>query len=227
MSAGLNFEIAEDICFGVDDDAQFKYGNVAVFLCHATKIRGDRLEWMQLISDVFSRRMMDTRIIKIAITAALTALNVYLFATGSWGWGITMIFVVAIAVLLTIRSIRLIMVFFYMRQQKTEQSRAWLNRINPNHLWKGQRGYYYFMLGNAEIQTKSLGQSEKNFRLALSHGLRMDHDKAAVYLNLAVIAANKRKKREAINYINEAKRYDTKGYMKNDIKQLSKMVQSI
>jgi hypothetical protein len=55
----------------------------------------------------------------------------------------------------------------------------------------------------------------------------MDHDKAAVYLNLAVIAANKRKKREAINYINEAKRYDTKGYMKNDIKQLSKMVQSI
>jgi hypothetical protein len=121
----------------------------------------------------------------------------------------------------------LVMVFFQMRQQKMDKAKVWLNRVNPNHLWKGQKGYYYFLVGSSEIQSASLAQSEKNFKQALSYGLRMDHDKAAAYLNLAVISANKRKKREAITLLGEAKRFDTKGYLKNDIKQVSKMVNSI
>ncbi|MFM2202239.1 MAG: hypothetical protein RL040_1439, partial [Bacteroidota bacterium] len=36
-----------------------------------------------------------------------------------------------------------------------------------------------------------------------------------------------RKKREAITLLNEAKKYDSKGYLKNDIKQVSKMVSGI
>ena len=170
---------------------------------------------------------MDTRIIKGLIALASLGWTVSLFVRGKWISGIFMILLTALIVLLTLRSIRLILVFFYMRQQKMDKARTWLQRINPEHLWKKQKGYYFFLMGSVDIQTNSLAQSEKYFRSALNHGLRMDHDKAAVYLNLAVITANKRKKREAITFLNEAKRFDSKGYLKNDIKQVSKMVNSI
>jgi len=170
---------------------------------------------------------MDTRIIKAIAAAGALAFNVYLFMLGRWGWGITLLFATAALILVVFRSTRLIMVFYHMRTQKMEKAKQWLNRINPSHLWAKQRGYYYFLLGSADIQTNSLSQSEKNFRMALQHGLRLDHDKAAAYLNLAVISANRRKKREAITLLNEAKKYDSKGYLKNDIKQVSKMVNSI
>jgi len=172
-------------------------------------------------------KAIDTRIIKVLVAAAALTYTVYLFAKGYWGQGIGMIFLTAILVLLALRSIRLILAFWQLRQQKMEKANEWLQKINPNHLWKNQKGYFYFLLASTEIQNKSLAQSEKNFRQALSHGLRLDHDKAAVYLNLAVIAANRRKKREAVIHLNEAKRFDTKGYLKNDIKQVSKMVNSI
>jgi hypothetical protein len=170
---------------------------------------------------------MDTRIIKSIIAAAALAFNTYLFMLGRWGWGITLLFVTAGLVLVVFRSTRMIMVFYQMRMQRMDKAKLWLNRINPEHLWAKQKGYYYFLLGSADIQTNSLSQSEKNFRTALQHGLRLDHDKAAAYLNLAVISANRRKKREAITLLNEAKKYDSKGYLKNDIKQVSKMVNGL
>jgi tetratricopeptide (TPR) repeat protein len=170
---------------------------------------------------------MDTRIIKSIIAAAAIAFNTYLFVQGRWGWGITLLFATAVLVLVVFRSTRMIMVFYQMRMQRMDKAKTWLNRINPNHLWAKQKGYYYFLLGSADIQTNSLSQSEKNFKAALQYGLRLDHDKAAAYLNLAVISANRRKKREAITLLNEAKKYDSKGYLKNDIKQVSKMVNGL
>jgi tetratricopeptide (TPR) repeat protein len=170
---------------------------------------------------------MDTRIIKSVLAAAAIAFNTYLFIQGRWGWGITLLFATAVLVLVVFRSTRMIMVFYQMRMQRMDKAKVWLNRINPEHLWAKQKGYYYFLLGSADIQTNSLSQSEKNFRTALQHGLRLDHDKAAAYLNLAVISANRRKKREAITLLNEAKKYDSKGYLKNDIKQVSKMVNGL
>jgi tetratricopeptide (TPR) repeat protein len=172
-------------------------------------------------------KSIDGRIIKIAIAALALTYSVYLFVDGSWISGIFMTLLTALLIVLCFRSLRLIMAFLQIRQQKMEQAKVWLERVNPNHLWKNQKGYYYFLLGSVDVQKNSLSQSEKYFRTALSHGLRMEHDKAAVYLNLAVIMANKRKKREAITMLNEAKKYDTKGYLKNDIKQISKMVNSI
>ena len=170
---------------------------------------------------------MDTRIIKSILAAAAIAFNTYLFIQGRWGWGITLLFVTAILVLVVFRSTRMIMVFYQMRMQRMDKAKLWLNRINPEHLWAKQKGYYYFLLGSADIQTNSLSQSEKNFKAALQYGLRLDHDKAAAYLNLAVISANRRKKREAITLLNEAKKHDSKGYLKNDIKQVSKMVNGL
>lgn len=172
-------------------------------------------------------KSIDSRIIKGIIALGSLVFTTYLFIVGRWGWGIFMLLVTAVIVLLALRSMRLLMVFYHMRQQKMDKAKSWLAKVNPNHLWKNQKGYYYFLLGTSEVQNQSLSQSEKNFRQALSLGLRMDHDKAMAYLNLAVISANKRKKREAITLLNEAKKYDTKGYLKGDIKQVSKMVNSI
>ena len=153
---------------------------------------------------------MDTRIIKSITALAALAFNTYLFILGRWGWGITLLFATAVLVLVVFRSTRMIMVFYHMRMQRMDKAKVWINRINPDHLWSKQKGYYYFLLGSADIQTNSLAQSEKNFRTALQFGLRQDHDKAAAYLNLAVISANRRKKREAITLLNEAKKFDSK-----------------
>ena len=172
-------------------------------------------------------KKIDSRIIKALIAAASLAYTVWLFIDGHWISGVFMLLLTALLVLMVTRSIRLIMVFLQVRQQKMDKARLWLSRINPDHLWKNQKGYYYFLLGSVDAQKNSLAQSEKHFRAALSHGLRMNHDKAMVYLNLAVIAANKRKKREALTLIAEAKKFDDKGYLKNDIRQVSKMVNSI
>jgi hypothetical protein len=73
--------------------------------------------------------MIDTRIIKITLAVASFGYMVYLFATGYWGQGIGMFFVTAIIVLLALRSIRLVLAFFQLRQQKMDKAKAWLGII--------------------------------------------------------------------------------------------------
>jgi tetratricopeptide (TPR) repeat protein len=170
---------------------------------------------------------MDTRIIKIIIAALSLAYTVMTFIDGSWITGIFMLLVTTVLVLVCFRSTRLIVVFYYIQRQNLEKAKTWLAKINPNKLWNNQKGYYHFLLATTDMQNQSMAQSEKHLRTALQFGLRMDHDKAAVYLNLSVLAANKRKKREAMMHLTEAKKYDTKGYLKKDIKEVQKMLNSI
>ena len=170
---------------------------------------------------------MDTRIIKAVVALASLAYSVYLFAGVYIFSGIMMTLLTAVLVLIFLRSIRMMMVFLAVRKQNMVNARKWLSRINPNHLWKNQRGYFYFLQATANAETQSMAQSEKDFRAALSHGLRFDHDKAMVYLNLAVLMANKRRKREAVNYLSEAKKHDTKSMMRDQIKQVKDMVNKI
>jgi hypothetical protein len=73
---------------------------------------------------------------------------------------------------------------------------------------------------------RNLNEAERHLRKALSLGLRMDHDKAAVKLNLAAIASAKRKTREALSLLTEAKRLDKKGVLKNDIKMIEKSIKN-
>lgn len=170
-------------------------------------------------------RKMDTRIIKALVALAALAYTVYLFATGHWGAGIGMIFVSAVAVLAVLRSVRMIFVFFNLQQQKLDKAKKWIDRINPNHLWKNQRAYYYFLKGSTQMET-NLNDAERDLRKALSLGLKKDHDKAAVKLNLAAIAGAKRKPKEAQALLIEAKKLDTKGMLKNDIKMIEKAMKN-
>ncbi|MCH2200233.1 MAG: hypothetical protein MK081_15785 [Flavobacteriales bacterium] len=168
---------------------------------------------------------MDTRIIKGAFALAAIAYTVQLFATGHWGSGIGMIFVSAIAVLAVLRSIRMIFVFFNLQQQKLDKAKKWIDRINPNHLWKRQQAYYFFLRGSTKMET-NLNDAEKDLRNALKIGLKKDHDRGAVKLNLAAIASAKGRRKEGLLLLAEAKKLDTKGYLKNDIKQIEKAIKN-
>ena len=72
----------------------------------------------------------------------------------------------------------------------------------------------------------NLNEAESHLRKALSLGLKQEHDKAAVKLNLAVCMSAKQDRKKAMVMIQEAKRLDTKGLLKNDIKQVEAMIKN-
>lgn len=168
---------------------------------------------------------MDTRILKILIAAASLAYAVKLFTGGYWGAGIGMVLVTAVLALVAMRSMRMVMVFLKMRQQKMSDAQKWLNRITPGRLWKRQRGYYHFLKGSMMLET-NLSQAESELKRALSEGLKQDHDKAAVKLNLAAIASAKRRPKIALVLLAEAKRLDKKGMLKQDIRTIENSIKN-
>lgn len=168
---------------------------------------------------------MDTRIIKFFVAAAAIAYAVKLMTEGYWGSGIGMLLLGALLVVVALRSMRMLMVFLKMRQQKLEDAQKWISRINPNRLWKRQRGYYHFLKGSMLLET-SLSKAENELKLALSEGLKQGHDKAAVKLNLAAISAAKGRRKIALVLLNEAKRLDKKGMLKADIRTIEQGIKN-
>ena len=168
---------------------------------------------------------MDTRFIKIPIALASLAYSVFLFTEGYVGSGIGMILVTTLIVLVTLQSMRLLMAFVSLRQQKMEDARKWLGRVNPNHLWKRRKGYWYFLSGSLAME-QNMNQAEQLLKQALDMGLKQDHDKAAVKLNLAVVASAKRKPKLAKALLVECKRLDAKGMLKKDIKQVEAAIRN-
>ena len=166
---------------------------------------------------------MLTRLIKILLAASSLAYTVYLFSKAQTGAAIGMIFVTIILVMMTLKSMRLVLAFVQIRQQKMPEAKKWLGRISPNQLWPRQRGYYNFLLGSLTME-ENMNVAEKYLKEAVSLGLRQAHDEAAAKLNLAVIASTKRRTREAIMLLNDCKRLDTKGMLTKDIKMVEQAV---
>ena len=166
---------------------------------------------------------MLTRLIKILLAASSLAYTVYLFSIAQTGAAIGMIFVTIILVVMTLKSMRLVLAFVQIRQQKMPEAKKWLGRIQQNQLWPRQRGYYNFLLGSLTME-ENMNVAEKYLKDAVSMGLRQAHDEAAAKLNLAVIASTKRRTREAIMLLNDCKRLDTKGMLTKDIKMVEQAV---
>ena len=160
---------------------------------------------------------MDTRILKIVFTAASLGYAIYLFTIGYIGSGVGMVLVAAVGVLATLQSLRLIMAFAYLRQQKMDEARTWLGRINPRHLWKRRRAYYHFLQGSMTME-QNMNEAAKHLKEALDLGLKQSYDQAAAKLNLAVVASAQRRPQQARTLLNECKRLDKKGVLKRDIK---------
>ena len=73
---------------------------------------------------------------KIPLAAASLAYAIQLFTVGQVGAGVGMVPVAALLVLIT--SMRLLMAFVSLRQQKMEDARNWA--VNPKHLWPAAAG---------------------------------------------------------------------------------------
>jgi hypothetical protein len=93
-----------------------------------------------------------------------------------------------------------------LRRGKFNSAQKSLNGIkHPDQLIKSQAAYYYYLTGLISAQTQGATKAERYFKRALATGLRMKTDRAMAKLNLAGIAVMKRRKREAINLLNEVK----------------------
>lgn len=164
-------------------------------------------------------------IIKSILTLASLSFTVWLFADGSWGWGIVFIFVTALLGLFIFRNENLILAALQMRQQNMEKAQKYLNRIkHPQFLLKGQRAYFFYLKGIASSTSLKMGQVESLFRKALSIGLRKDHDQAMAKLNIGAICLQTGRRREAETMLNEAKKLDSKGMLTEHIKGLKKQM---
>lgn len=162
-------------------------------------------------------------IIKILLSLSSFSYTVYLFYSGSWGWGIVMLLVTTIITLTIFRNEWILMTMVQLRQQNMEKAAKYLGRIKqPQFLIKRQQAYYYYLTGMVNREGLKLSETEKLYRKALNIGLKQDYDKAMAKLNIAAICMQTGRRREAENLLSEAKKLDTKGMLTEHIKDLKK-----
>jgi tetratricopeptide (TPR) repeat protein len=154
--------------------------------------------------------------------------GIYQITLDNIGNGIALIFLSLIFILLYFKNEILIIAFLKMRNQNFEATESWLLKIkNPeSSLVKKQVGYYNYLLGIINSQ-RNLTQAEKFFRKAISYGLNMNQDLAMAKLSLAGIMMQKRRKREATNLLNEAKKLDKHGILVQQIKMMQTQMKRI
>ncbi len=159
--------------------------------------------------------------IKLGVAIIIFGIAIWQFTESNIGNGIMLILLSLIVIFFYIRNEYLLMAFLRLRKQDMEGAEKWISKIkNPKkQLIKPQEAYYYLLKGTLLQRTNLLG-SEKYFRQALSTGLMMDHDKAMAKLNLAGVAIAKRRNREAIMLLREAKELDKKKMFADQIKEL-------
>lgn len=166
--------------------------------------------------------------IKLALTGLITAWAVYEFTQGHIGNGIMLLLLAGIVLFLYFKNEFLIMAFFKVRKQDFAGANVWLDKIkNPSGaLIRKQEGYYNLMKGIMSSQT-NLNESEKYLKRALQLGLSMKHDIAMAKLQLAGIAMTKRRKREATELLNEAKKLDKYNMLTDQIKMFKEQLKKI
>lgn len=166
--------------------------------------------------------------IKLVLAGIILAYAVYQFVEGLVGNGIFLVFLAVIPVFFYFRNEILLLAFLRMRKQDMEGTQKWLDRIRKPEqvLMKKQQGYYNFLYGIIYSQ-KNLTQSEKYLRNALRLGLNMSMDEAMARLQLAGIAMSKRRKREATQLLQEAKKLDKHQMLTEQIKMYQQQLKKI
>lgn len=166
--------------------------------------------------------------IKLVIAVLMVAFAIYQFTEGNIGNGIFILILTAIPILLYFKNEYIILAFFKLRKQDMDGAKKWLDKIkNPETaLVKKQQGYYNYLHGILVSQT-NLNQAEKFFKKAIELGLSMDQDLALAKLQLAGIAMTKRRKIEATNLLNEAKKLDKHNMLKDQIKMMQQQMKKM
>lgn len=166
--------------------------------------------------------------IKIVLTVLIFASAIWQFTEGNIGNGIFLIFLSVIPIFLYYKNEYILLAFLKLRKQDFAGAKVWLDKIkNPETaLVRKQQGYYNYLNGLMLSQT-NLIQAEKYFKKAVELGLNMDMDLAVAKLNLAGIALSRRRKLEATNLLNEAKKLDKHNMLKDQIAMMKEQMKKI
>lgn len=166
--------------------------------------------------------------IKLVVAAAIIAFAVYQFTENNIGNGIFLILLSSLFVLLYFKNEILVLAFLQLRKQNMEGAKKYLDKIkNPETaLIKKQQGYFNYLNGILVSQS-NLNLAEKYFKKAIELGLSMDQDLALAKLQLAGIAASKRRKIEAEKLLSEAKKLDKHNMLKDQIVMLKQQLKRI
>lgn len=171
---------------------------------------------------------MFSKYIKLVIALAISVWAVFQFVDENIMNGIMLLLLAGVFVFFYYKNEFLLLAFLQIRKQNFPGAEKWLAYIkNPTSaLIKSQEAYYYFLQGLMVTQT-SMTKAEKLFKKALSLGLKMDHNIAMAKLNLAGVAMHKRRKREATTLMNEAKKLDKHGMLKEQIQMMKQQMKKM
>ena len=166
--------------------------------------------------------------IKLILAGLIVATGIWQFTEGYIGNGIFLILISGIPIFLYFKNEFILLAFLKLRKQDFVGAKVWLDKIkNPETaLVQKQQGYYNYLHGLMLSQT-NLTQAEKYFKKAIELGLNMDMDLAVAKLNLAGVAMSRRRKLEATNLLNEAKKLDKQGMLKDQIKMMKDQMKKI
>ena len=171
---------------------------------------------------------MFPKILKLFLASLTLTYAIYLFIDDYIGNGIMMIIVSGLLILLYFKNEIIFLAFLRLRKQAFIGTEKWLMRI-PNierNLVRKQQGYYNYLFGIIHSQ-KNLTQAERYFKTAIKLGLSMNHDLAMAKMSLAGIYLQKRRKREAQQLLNEAKKHDKHGMLKGQMKIIQQQMKRI
>ncbi|ESU19688.1 hypothetical protein FCR2A7T_18500 [Flavobacterium cauense R2A-7] len=168
------------------------------------------------------------RNIKLILAGLLIALGIWQIVDKEIGNGIFLILFSSIFILLYFKNEFILLAFLQLRKQNMEGAGKWLSHIkNPETaLIRKQQGYFNYLHGILVSQT-NLSAAEKYFKKAIELGLSMDQDLALAKLQLAGIAMTRRRKIEATNLLNEAKKLDKQNMLKDQIKMMKDQLKKI
>lgn len=167
-------------------------------------------------------------IIRILLALAFTIGTVVLFVNGHWGWGISAILPTALVYLSFFRNENVILALNQMRIGNQDKAKVYINRISsPQFMPRRQHAYVLYLKALMNAQEIGYAQSEQYLRKALSLGLRTQEDNAVARMHLAGICAQTGRRPEASALLTEAKKYDKKGMLKEQIKMLQGQMQAV
>lgn len=165
-------------------------------------------------------------IIRCLLALITVFFNVYLFFVGSWGWGISLIFITALIILSFFRNENMILALNQMRTGNQDKAKKYINRISaPQFLPRKQHAYVLYLQAVMNAQELGFGGSEVLLRKALHLGLRTSEDNAVARMHLSSICAQTGRKAEAVSLLAEAKKLDKSGMMKDQIKTMQQQLQ--
>ncbi|MGO4818937.1 DUF2892 domain-containing protein [Flavobacterium sp. W22_SRS_FP1] len=166
--------------------------------------------------------------IKLIIAGLLVLTGIWQFTENNIGNGIFLLLLTSIPIFLYFKNEFILLAFLKLRKQDFEGAKKWLTWIkNPESaLVRKQQGYFNYLHGIMLSQT-NINQAEKYFKKAIELGLSMDMDLAVAKLNLAGVAMSRRRKLEATTLLNEAKRLDKQGMLKEQITMMKGQMKKI